>query len=302
MAAFKVLSLLSYNFNFFQSIFFMKLLTFIVVLFLAIPAFAQTSLLSENFDTTPTTTVPNGWSSVPIGWNVDSSNFSIGYNAASGMKNIVIRNTTATGVYQLVTPSFSTVGFSYVGVNWAARNSTNFETSGSNIGLLEYSIDNGISWTPVYFVQNVANSVWGIVNNGLTIPLPSAAAGLTAVKLRLTANIFNALQGTYRIDDFSVLGNNTPFATTVSELKSDKLELICFPNPSTSVLNIQGEDFIGSSIQVVDLFGKEVKIKFQSASNNNLQLNTSELVSGLYFINIITTKGKIFSSTFSKIN
>ncbi|MEI7802178.1 MAG: hypothetical protein WCI97_06015, partial [Bacteroidota bacterium] len=93
---------------------------------------AQSSLYNENFDAS-TINLPTGWTEIGGGWFVDSTNNSNGYTNASGLNNVVVKNLSATGVYELISNSISTLSYTNIAVNWASRVSTNFLSSGSSI-------------------------------------------------------------------------------------------------------------------------------------------------------------------------
>lgn len=166
---------------------------------------AHTQLMLENFDAN--LALPATWQSIPAGWEADSSNSSTGYTGASGLNNLVIKNLSATGVYELRSPAISTLGYKDISISWGARHTINFPLSGSAITSVDFSIDNGTTWTTIPFTQNPSNSTWSLINNATRITLPSTADNQASVILRWVANIVNSTDGTYRIDDFSVEGN-----------------------------------------------------------------------------------------------
>jgi hypothetical protein len=181
----------------------------------AIFADAQVFLIQENFDGVAIPDLPNQWSTTTnfgIGFRTESSNNS-NNPGASGLNNVVIRNTDSTGVYTLYSPVFSTVGMMDIAVLWSSRVSSNFLTPGSATPALEYSANSGLSWTPISFNENAANSTWGVVNDSIPIAIPSDAWGNPYVQLRWTASIVNDPSGTYRMDDVKIFGIMNPMST-----------------------------------------------------------------------------------------
>ena len=70
-------------------------------------------------------------------------------------------------------------------------------------------------------------------------------------------------------------------------------ELLIYPNPANSVLNIKSENYLGkSTIQVTDILGK---IIIETGHNDLYQtsINIEHLNSGVYFLNIKSEKGFI---------
>ena len=178
-------------------------------------AMGQVTVLSENFDSDSIPTLPNGWTTTTnfdIGFRTESSQPS-DYAGASGLNNVVIRNTDSTGTYALYSPVFSTVGLIGLQMTFASRVSTNYLTPGSTTPILECSADNGATWMEVYYIENTNNSVWMPVNEGPLITLPDAMSESPNVQLRWTLYIVNDPSGSYRMDDLQVFGFPNPIAT-----------------------------------------------------------------------------------------
>jgi hypothetical protein len=254
--------------NFCQN-FIMKKIIFAFTLLLWVGAQAQVTVLEEHFDSTPNGALPNGWSADSGTFAVDSSNFSTGYTGSSGLKNVVIRNTAPSGVFYLTTPAFSTVDLFDAKLIWGARHSTNFPTPGSRVDTLHYRVGSG-PWQLLPFAQNAANSLWALVNGGLTIPLPSAAINQPAVQIRWQANIVNNAQGSYRIDDVLVQGTGIAGISSLSPTSLVRMGNIWRWNP--------GE--LSGTLMVFNAVGAMVL----SADGQNGELNTQGLTPGLYYL------------------
>jgi len=267
------------------------LLLFFVNQFLGFDVKAQI-INAQNFDGTNAPTLPANWSSTlinTIGWRVDSSaNISTGYQGASGLKNVVIRNSDSSGIYTLTSPSFSTLGLSNVSVIWASRVSSNFLASGSVLPTLEYSINAGNTWSSVAYIENAANSVWALVNGATPIVLPANANNAANLKFRWTLTIVNNLNGTYRMDDFLLSG-----AITMSLTNLSYNEVIgIYPNPFQDYFQINNPDInITQNVIVYDLQGKKLKEAKITGSQTKIECN--DLEKGLYFVEIVGKKGMI---------
>ena len=172
---------------------------------------SQTTIVSENFDETSfiSPSLPSGWSASPAsGWQSDSSNFSTGYAAASGSRNLVISNDSVTnGDFILISKSFSTVHFGSITVTYSSRCSKHFIDNGSVISSFAYSTDEGTTWKNVPFTENPNDSNWYLINTSVRLSLP-AAANQASVKFRWVAHLKATPSGSYRIDDFQVLGTS----------------------------------------------------------------------------------------------
>jgi len=254
----------------------------ICVLFFLNAAFSQDTLFFENFDSVAVNTLPPNWTATAAGFSVDSTNFSSGYAGASGLKNVVVRNTAATGTYFIETPSFSTININNITLSYGVRHTTNFPLSGSTANILDYSIDNGLTWTPITFVQNPSNSIWALINNSLVIQLPVEASNQASLKIRWGANIINNTQGSYRIDDVVVKGNDTLTYTSNGFLS----EINLYPNPFENFLKIDGfESNQSLNISLSNNIGATVFKKYGVLSNSTLLL-PDHLAKGIYFITV----------------
>lgn len=174
--------------------------------------FTQETLYTENFDETTivSPTLPDGWNAKPnSGWTNDSSasNISTGYAGASGMRNMVVNNDSLTSEYDtLISASYSTLYKKNITVTYGARYSKHFSDNGSSIISFSYSTDNGNSWIKIPYTENTNDSNWYIINAGLRMALPSDAGNVSSLKFRWIAHRVPTPSGSYRIDDFKVLG------------------------------------------------------------------------------------------------
>ncbi len=168
---------------------------------------AQTTLFNENFDET-TIVAPNfptGW--YASGWKSDSSNFSANYTGASGVRNLVVSNDPVNTLTDtLYSKSFVTTGFNNIKVIYGVRRSTHFSDNGSSIVSFSYSIDGGVTWIPVSYTEATGDSNWYLVNAGVRIALQTNAANVASIRFRWVAHTNPTPSGTYRIDDFQLLG------------------------------------------------------------------------------------------------
>jgi hypothetical protein len=186
-----------------------SIFTFLAIVFICSKLACQDLIFQENFDGPVMPLLPGGWittTNYGIGFRSDSTNSSNYNDTASGVNNIVIRNSDSTGTYNLYCPVFSTSGFSQIKLSFASRVSNNYLTSGSSLPLLEISSNGGISWNALPYAENEANSSWSLVNDSIPIELPIEAADNPSVQLRWTVNIQTDPSGTYRLDDLKVEG------------------------------------------------------------------------------------------------
>ena len=237
--------------------------------------------------------MPTGWTSnmvISTTWRTDSSNSSNGYTNATGLNNMLIRNTDPSGTYILTSPDFSTIGYKNILVSWASRVSTNYLTSGSTTPIFEYSIDGGLTWQAITYTENPANSVWVPVNGGLDIALPANTENQMHLQFRWTITIVNNPNGTYRMDDFNLKGD---LQSGLNAYSNDKTFTL-YPNPANEKLTIKSniERQQAYTISITDLTGKQLQTVQSSVFP--IALSTLHLAKGNYVLTLTghTTKEK----------
>jgi hypothetical protein len=89
--------------------------------------------------------------------------------------------------------------------------------------------------------------------------------------------------------DYSNVGG--PGCTPLSN-KESSIEMVvkAFPNPANDVLTISSESAVISSVRVYNILGAEV-MSF-SSNRSQIQINTSDLQPGVYFVKVRNNKGK----------
>jgi len=85
----------------------------------------------------------------------------------------------------------------------------------------------------------------------------------------------------FMIDDLMV-------SSTVGIEEAEMGNISIYPNPATNLVNIESDVQI-NSIQIINYTGQVVYN--QHTSGNNVQVNTNDLSSGVYFVNISTSEG-----------
>jgi hypothetical protein len=253
----------------------------LIVLFTGLQTIqAQTVLMNQNFDTPIAPNLPAGWSSTSISgssWRSDSSNFSNGYTDASALKNVVIRNSDSSGVYELYSPVFSTINYKDISILWASRVSNNFVTSGSTTPTCKFSIDGGSTWSNVAFLENNANSTWDYVNGGMRIMLSALANNQPTIQFKWTVSIVNNSQGTYRMDDVSIEGT---LITGIEPLSDKNNFTYSLNNKVLRMYNGNGTDM---SVKILDCRGREV---ISNTGKTDLIFNLQTESTGIYFIKV----------------
>ena len=90
-------------------------------------------------------------------------------------------------------------------------------------------------------------------------------------------------------------GAETTFQTWMEGVEELGQTLKLYPNPTSNVLNIEGEGM--SSIEIYNTVGQRVMV--QEINGNKAQVSTESLNSGMYFIRIHANDGSMLNRTFS---
>ena len=244
--------------------------------FISLTLFGQTFVMNETFDADTIPLLPVGWETTTIadlGFRTEDGNNSDN-PGASGLNNVVIRNTDSTGTYVLTSPAISTVGLSDIKLLFSSRVSNNFLTSGSTLPMLECSTNGGQSWEALTYTDNDASSTWSVVNDSVPIVLPLSADDNPNVKLRWTVNIVNDPSGTYRIDDVKVFGT-----TSIGVRDAEGSSWLLYPNPCDEYAILSAGSNIGY-FRLMDAAGREVM--HDDIVETRYVLNTQALKSGIY--------------------
>ena len=64
-----------------------------------------------------------------------------------------------------------------------------------------------------------------------------------------------------------------------------------YPNPASTFINIELEDITATRVTILDMNGKI--LQSENILDNKTTINISNLVSGIYFMQITTDKGKV---------
>jgi hypothetical protein len=96
--------------------------------------------------------------------------------------------------------------------------------------------------------------------------------------------------GTFAIHGVSNVVGITMSITSINEANNSKVQV--FPNPATDVINVVS-DLNVKSITLVNYVGQMVYN--QNVNSNNIQINVSNYVTGMYFVTIETIEGNVIT-------
>ena len=86
----------------------------------------------------------------------------------------------------------------------------------------------------------------------------------------------------YNVPSFNY---NNDFANIIS---SDTIKVNCFPNPFDKEINISINEWLPTSIKLIDIQGREMNIKKVYESKNMITLSSEFLKKGMYFVQLKT--------------
>ncbi len=82
---------------------------------------------------------------------------------------------------------------------------------------------------------------------------------------------------------------NTGNPTGINDLPNDNLEIQFYPNPSTDAINIKAID----KMETLNVYAEDGKLIYnRNINSDNYLLNISSFETGIYFVEITTTKGR----------
>ena len=123
------------------------------------------------------------------------------------------------------------------------------------------------------------------ISASYSLTAPGSPAAVAFVAAPATGN--NA-SSTMKFDNYKVSAVNT---TTVSVKEEAPSKFNLFPNPVNDIVTISNQETIGiEDISIIDMNGKVVKT-FTFTNQSEVQLNVSDLKSGIYIFNISTKEG-----------
>jgi hypothetical protein len=128
-----------------------------------------------------------------------------------------------------------------------------------------------------------------------------AAAGLLGRYVDISSvanmnNVYVAFRHHNCTDKFAFIIDDVKI-TNVAGIEENSMEVSVYPNPATDVLNIQLTEN-ASSVSILGMDGKVISTQVVNA--NTATVNVSNLVSGVYFYEVVAENGTIVRNTFVK--
>jgi len=162
---------------------------------------------------------------------------------------------------------------------------------------VEVSTDCGATWTTVW---NQAGATLATLPVSTTQFTPSAATDWRSTTVDLTA-YDNTNDVVVRFTGTSAYGNNlylddiniaNGLITNVNTIQKEAAEVRIMPNPVSNLMTLEFtmENTADANINIVNALGQQVQQVTNGSFNgtNVIEVNTSELAAGVYFVNIVT--------------
>ncbi|HPW66712.1 MAG TPA: S8 family peptidase [Salinivirgaceae bacterium] len=90
------------------------------------------------------------------------------------------------------------------------------------------------------------------------------------------------------IDDIAVYEGDDPLPIDNETLSASAQQLILYPNPAKSIVNIMFSHGVNDcNIRVFDLSGREIPVYFDFTSSNEVQVKLPQLRNGIYLIEVV---------------
>ncbi len=230
-----------------------------------------------------------------VGWKADAAaNSTYWFLAAPGAGNALVKDGDAAILSYNSTVAASTARVYSRGVNLKAgtvtvKYSVSNDISATSTGSADYELSVGNAQT-VAAQTTTLKSETGLTNKAMEDKTATYTVSQDGVyyfsflnksPMEPTASQYHGIA----IDAFSVE------QTTLSNNEFLSSQFSVSPNPAKNVVNIaNGDNMFVNNVTVTDLNGRTVKnVTFDNVAN--VQVNVSDLASGLYIMNITSNKG-----------
>ncbi|MCT4586878.1 MAG: T9SS type A sorting domain-containing protein [Carboxylicivirga sp.] len=256
-----------------------QLLMAVLTVFCSVSLNAQ-NLLSEDFSGESNGAIPDGW--VVNGpdegpgqeaWGVVATGDFLGGDKAPAMR-LTWNPTSQNGTkMRFTSPAINTSSYSALEFKML-HEVDHYRNSGCFIKI-ETTSDDGVTWNEVYS-KEVTES---IAMETLTVQVQNDDVGSANFKIAVSFHGSNGVLNSWIFDDISL---DVATATAINE--ETMVTPVCYPNPATDIITISNIKQI-NTIGIYSLTGVLVK-EYTISSKNELELNVSDLSSGIYLIKL----------------
>jgi len=224
-----------------------------------------------------------GISGASTDWSLSSTNWDNGANAKYWIVNFA-----TTGYYSLLFSS--------------AQRANGY---GPQDFILQYRVGNTGAWANLVTVKDSIDWVKGVVSN---LALPKTCENQALVQIRwlsvsnnTPANIPIQSVGSGRIDEITIVGDNTPPIAILGMVQKNSTKasaaVALYPNPTYSEINVSVNFDTPSSLHfnLLDVSGRVLKEfnSYNSALHHDLLMDLSAFAEGIYFIQVDSKEERI---------
>ena len=224
-----------------------------------------------------------GISGASTDWSLSSTNWDNGANAKYWIVNFA-----TTGYYSLLFSS--------------AQRANGY---GPQDFILQYRVGNTGAWANLVTVKDSIDWVKGVVSN---LALPKTCENQALVQIRwlsvsnnTPANIPIQSVGSGRIDEITIVGDNTPPIAILGLVQKNSTKasaaVALYPNPTYSEINVSVNFDTPSSLHfnLLDVSGRVLKEfnSYNSALHHDLLMDLSAFAEGIYFIQVDSKEERI---------
>ncbi|MBB6371178.1 T9SS type A sorting domain-containing protein [Chryseobacterium shigense] len=252
----------------------MKKLYLVLSLMTAIPAFAQTTIYSENFGNPSATTVVSSYTGYenasPITYtgtaDVRTSTPSTGYTGASGNGCVFIGAIAPDR--SIIISGINTLNYTNIALSFGQWKSLD---AASNQMTVEVSGD-GSAWTQLTYSRpsGSGTSIWTLINTSGSIP------SVSNLRIKFTNVVGNA---GYRVDDVKLTGTLNSLSVSDS---GKKTAFTIFPTQvKDGIIHISSDKNAFKNIKIYD---QSSKLMINTKTQDNV--NVSDLSKGIYIIQV----------------
>ncbi|HMI07541.1 MAG TPA: T9SS type A sorting domain-containing protein [Flavobacterium sp.] len=290
----------------------MKKLLLSIVVVLGLQAHAQQTLFEDSFETYTDFAISDVgfWTLTDVDLKVTYGFTGVTFLNSGVAKSFQVFNSTATA--PPLTPSATS--------NWAARTGTKAmvcfaaasATPLNNDWMISPEIQLSVSGNTLTFWAKSCDAAYGLerfkVGVSTTDTAPASFTIISAAPYIVTLPNVTYAQYTYNLDAYAgqpvYIGINCvsndqfgfavdDFKVTADDLSTDSFfssNFKVYPNPASSVLNVDAKTSAINEMQLTDLNGRIVK-SIKANGVNNAQINISDLNAGVYFLKVTSNEG-----------
>src|ERR1700744_1904453 len=215
------------------------------------------------------------------------SNSQPGYGNCCGGVNYSVRarNPSDSMQFLLYVP---TKGYQNIIIKYITELSST--SSGQAAQLYSYSVDSGATWLTTGLSKTFDSTgikSWHL--DSINLSAISSANNNNKLVFRITFRTHvTGTSGNNRLDNITVQGDTNEVVSGVSQIATN-VACNLFPNPATSVLNVQLSFSQPANVYVYNCVGEMVKT--QSLRNGNNAISISNLADGIYLCRVMDNQG-----------